>query len=404
MSFVDRRLETRPKIGEAPFKLSEVFFSRTDVRGIIKTGNYVFQRVSGYGWDKLLGAPHKVIRHPEMPKAVFWLFWDMIKRGEIVGAYVNNQAADGLNYWVYATIMPVEDGFISVRIKPTSPLFETIQKEYAALYKAEQEQGLSAEESAKMLLERITALGYEDYTQFFIHALSEELVARDEGLGSPVDNGILRSKTILKHAEDLQAETQKLIESFSSMRIIPHNMRVIASRLEPSGGPFSTLSQNYGTMSQEISEWFEEHVNGEASNFTTIRLRINSSMFLNCTARIMKEAAKQLDKERRKLGSVDLEEERVILRSLDAEYSQKSVSELAQVNHEAEKILEACVTMHRQIVGLSTTRVMCKIESARVGKMAASLDGIINQLDSFQTSITDRLDRIAFLCKAIRSA
>ena len=102
----ERREEPRPTKGEAPFGLGEVFFSRTDQRGVIKTGNYVFKRVSNYEWEELIGAPHKIIRHPDMPKAVFWLLWDAIAKGKPVGAYVKNRAKDGLHYWVYACVVP----------------------------------------------------------------------------------------------------------------------------------------------------------------------------------------------------------------------------------------------------------------------------------------------------------
>ena len=137
MTIQDRRQEFRPTSGEAPFNLDEVFFSRTDARGVIESGNYVFRRVAHYEWDRLLGAPHKIIRHPDMPRAVFWLLWDTIKQGRPIGAYVKNRAEDGLYYWVFAVVMPNGDGYLSARIKPTSPLFRTIEKEYAALREVE---------------------------------------------------------------------------------------------------------------------------------------------------------------------------------------------------------------------------------------------------------------------------
>jgi hypothetical protein len=53
---------------EAPFSFEELFFSRTDARGIILAGNSVFQRISQYDWDALIKKPHNIIRHPDMPK------------------------------------------------------------------------------------------------------------------------------------------------------------------------------------------------------------------------------------------------------------------------------------------------------------------------------------------------
>ena len=57
-------------LDESPFAYDELFFSRTDLKGTIQAGNNVFQRVSEFTWDELLGRPHNVIRHPEMPRAV----------------------------------------------------------------------------------------------------------------------------------------------------------------------------------------------------------------------------------------------------------------------------------------------------------------------------------------------
>ena len=96
---------------ESRFEFNELFFSRTDESGIIKFGNSVFQRVSVYEWDELLNKPHKIIRNPDTPRAVFRLLWDSIKSGSPIGAYVKNRAKDGRYYWVFAIVTPVEGGY-----------------------------------------------------------------------------------------------------------------------------------------------------------------------------------------------------------------------------------------------------------------------------------------------------
>lgn len=68
---------------------------------------------------------------------MFYILWDRIKAGEPVGAYVKNRIKDGRHYWVFAVVTPFEGGFLSVRLKPSSPLFRTIQKEYEALRQIE---------------------------------------------------------------------------------------------------------------------------------------------------------------------------------------------------------------------------------------------------------------------------
>ncbi len=400
----DRRNEGRPATGEAPFFPDEVFFSRTDSRGVIQAGNYVFRRVADYEWEDLLGSPHKMIRHPDMPKGVFWLFWDTIKRGETMGAYVKNRARDGLHYWVYAVAMPCQGGYLSARIKPTSALLEKIEKLYAEQRLLE-EDGMAPRDSAAWMVDRLKKHhGVPDYARFAAHALSEELIARDKVLGKAADDKILGFREMIGAAGGLTQETQKLVREFEMTEIIPHNMRVIASRLEPNGGPISTLSTNYGGMSREMSSWFETNVVGEKSNFASIEGTVSESMFIECMARILDECSQQLHLERRMLGSVDLEEERNVLEGLVNDYRGRSRAGQDQVRKETYRILDACKKMNRHILGLSTTRVMCKIESARLTDGRESLTDIIGELNGIQQRIRANLSRIEALSASIQAS
>jgi aerotaxis receptor len=403
VSFVDRRIESRPSRGEAPFALNEVFFSRTDSRGVIVTGNYVFRRVAHYEWDELLGAPHKIIRHQDMPKGVFQVFWDTIKSGKTIGAYVKNKSKDGLYYWVYAVVVPCGDGYLSARIKPTSAVFDTVREVYADLLSAEQNEDLSPEESAERLTQMIQDLGFDDYTQFSTHALSEELLSRDIGLKNEPDRKIAGLRKMQENAKTLVKETEGLIRDFDAMHTIPHNLRVIASRIEPAGGPVTVLSQNYGSMSRAMSDWFEAHVMGKDSNFAVIEAAVNNSLFVDCMARILKECDIQLQKERRGLGEIDMESERQVLADLVKQQLDGARKGLDQVDREAMRITNACQVMHRHFLGLSSTRVLCKIESARLPESGDTLADIIDQLGVFQERISHRLEKIAKLSTEIRA-
>jgi aerotaxis receptor len=403
LSFQDRRRESRPISGEAPFGLGEVFFSRTDDRGIIRAFNYVFQRVSDFQAEDLLGKPHNVIRHADMPRGVFQIFWDTLKAGQVMGAYVKNKAADGLHYWVFAVVVPCDDGFLSARIKPTSPFFVKIAAEYETLLEAEQKEALSPEVSANRMLDRLKELGFDDYHSFAAHALTEELVARDIGLNNEKDPKIRDFKSMLQNSEDLTKETDALVQEFEAMRTIPHNLRVIASRIEPAGGPVTVLSQNYGTMSRTMSDWFATHVLGEESNFASIKSAVNDSMFVECVARILIECDAQLKEERRATDGNIMEEERKILSKLVSEQRDRARDGVLNVSSEADRILNACKVMHRHFLGLSSTRVLCKIESARLPTEGEALTAIIDQLGVFQGRISSQLDRIVTLSTEIRA-
>lgn len=403
MSYVDRRIEKRPQSGEAPFALNEVFYSRTDKRGIVRAGNYVFKRVSHFDWEELLGAPHKVIRHPDMPRGVFHLFWDTIQQGKTMGAYVKNRSKDGLHYWVFAVVVQCDDGYLSVRIKPSSSIFNEIQRDYAELLKAETEHGLEPEDSAANLLDIVRAKGFKDYDEFALHALCEELLSRDAGLGNKACHKINQLRKMVTNAETLVNETEGLIQDFEAMNTIPHNLRVIASRIEPSGGPVTVLSQNYGAMSREMSDWFSAHVMGKDSNFAALLDCVQNSLFVECMVRILTECNVQLQRERRMLQDVDMSAEREVLEGLVVSQTKDAEAGMQKVDTEAERILRACQVMHRHFLGLSSTRVLCKIESARLPESGETLSDIIDQLGNFQERISHRLERIANLSTDIRS-
>ncbi len=100
------RTDIQPTGKERTFGTDEIIVSKTDLTGKITYVNHVFVRVSGYSESELTGAPHSLIRHPDMPRAVFKYLWDTLKAGREIFAYVNNMARTGDNYWVLAHITP----------------------------------------------------------------------------------------------------------------------------------------------------------------------------------------------------------------------------------------------------------------------------------------------------------
>ncbi|MEN2993108.1 MAG: SpoIIE family protein phosphatase [Bacteroidia bacterium] len=99
--------------------------SETDTRGVITYANPKFCEVSGYSLEELLGKPHNVVRHPDMPKEVFKELWDTIKAGKIWQGEIKNRRKDGSPYWVLATVGPLLDKegrpyrYVSIRVDIT---------------------------------------------------------------------------------------------------------------------------------------------------------------------------------------------------------------------------------------------------------------------------------------------
>jgi len=109
---------------EVPFPEGRLIVSRTDLAGIITHANDAFVEMSGYTHEELMGAPHHILRHPDMPKIAFKGLWDDMAAGKKWHGYVKNLRKDGAYYWVYATAVPnvrngVIVGYTSVRRKPS---------------------------------------------------------------------------------------------------------------------------------------------------------------------------------------------------------------------------------------------------------------------------------------------
>ncbi len=168
--------------------INDLFFSTTDARGVIDQANEVFVRLSRHPRHELVGSPHNIIRHPEMPGGAFKLVWDMLLAGEATCAYVKNLAGDGSAYWAFATITPLDGGYLSVRARPcVQEVVEALTQAYSEVRSAElvaRSSGVGAAETARigadLLCEQLGTLGFPDYPTFVHVALPAEISARAE--------------------------------------------------------------------------------------------------------------------------------------------------------------------------------------------------------------------------------
>lgn len=158
-----------PNTREKSFGEGEIIVSKTDTKGDILYGNEIFIELSGYAEEELLGQPHNIIRHPDMPRVVFKLLWDTLHQQQEIFAYVKNLSKDGSFYWVLANVTPSFDvkgkviGYHSVRRKPSREAIATIESVYKLLLEAEKRGGMEA--SAKLLGEFLQQKGmsYEEF-------------------------------------------------------------------------------------------------------------------------------------------------------------------------------------------------------------------------------------------------
>ena len=127
--------------------------SKTDTKGIIQYGNDYFIEISGYSEKELIGKPHSIVRHPDMPRIAFKLMWDRIKEGKNFIAVVKNLAKDGSYYWVVTDFEPKIDPITNEIVSHTAfrkaapqKAIDTMSPIYAKLLALEKEGGMDASE------------------------------------------------------------------------------------------------------------------------------------------------------------------------------------------------------------------------------------------------------------------
>lgn len=312
------------------FRPDEVFFSCTDLRGIIVACNPVFVRISAYQEEELIGRPHNLIRHPDMPRAVFRLFWSELQAGRPIAAYVKNLAKDGRYYWVLALAAPLAaGGYLSIRFKPSSRLHPEIEALYREMRSLEQDaEAAGASKDAVMqvaaekLAEVLKAKGFEDYSAFMRTALlREELKSRDAlltaesrsifpalpetvrtastGLPAALGNAYLegqktyerlnglysRLDELARLNEDLRSRSHKILNLTADFSIVAFNVALKAGKLGHEGRGIDVVARFLGDSAGRIGDI----VHGLGDRIAAVSVKLGEVIFGLSWARLQFE-------------------------------------------------------------------------------------------------------------------
>ena len=154
---------------------NDFIVSKTDPKGKITYCNRIFMQIAGYSEAELLGQPHNLIRHPDMPRAVFRLLWKTLQQGDEFFGLVKNKTRNGGFYWTFTNVTPSYDeqnnllGYYSVRRKPERSSIDTISAIYQKMIDRE------AQSSSKEALDASLAIlldhvqhSEKNYNEFII--------------------------------------------------------------------------------------------------------------------------------------------------------------------------------------------------------------------------------------------
>jgi PAS domain S-box-containing protein len=160
---------------ERTFGDNDIIVSKTDTKGKITYANKVFLDVAGYNLDEVMGQPHSMIRHPDMPRSIFKLLWDKMTKKEELFAYVMNRCKNGDHYWVLAHVTPSfgQDGNVvgyhsNRRVAKRATLDDVVIPLYGQLLQIEQSRpnrkdGMLASTQALMDILNNKGVAYDEF-------------------------------------------------------------------------------------------------------------------------------------------------------------------------------------------------------------------------------------------------
>lgn len=403
-----------PNQNETPFELHELFFSKTNKKGIIESGNSIFTRVSEYDLEEIVGAPHNIVRHPGMPKSVFRLFWQTISTDQPIGAYVKNMSKSGSFYWVFAVAWPIPEGYISIRLKPSSGVFKTVQALYETLLT--EEKSKSIDDVLEILLQTLNKIGFPSYKHFMATALVSELESRDQLLAGRSEVAIesndpflsrslkqnemvtLEYKNIfdaliqfLKVGATLKKNVGAILTGCASVNKLTINMAIGSERAAEAGRTLATISNGFKKVADDIQLQVLEIDKSMDQLFSSI----TETQFQISGARLQGELIRVFLTESHQLGfKADTPEGAEFLNNyyqlcqlslLSTEKAEQSLLELRTILRHFRSVSEELLMV---INGLEIIRISGKIEVARLSAEHGDLIGkYIDEMENFVHNI-----------------
>ena len=378
------------------FDISDLLLTRTDDSGVILSGNTSFQRVSGYDWVDLIGSEYKLLRHPEMPRSALFFMWQILKAQRACGIYIKNRARCGRFYWVYAVLVPIKDGVLSVRMKPMSPCKDTIIDLYSSVLEAEHE-GISLEDGAKMIDQAILDMGFRDYGAFMGYALSAEIAARYDAMGIEVDPSVAKFEEMGAQLVELSTEVKLVKDLFDGISSSPINLNILGSRLSTGREAMQVVAQNYEFLAMELLG----AINALAKNMESLLDTAFEGRMGYCSSVLYREAIDGFARNEPNRETRGHAKELVILEAALNAFRKTADDGCDQIAHEVERILTLTTRLRKMLSGLAVARVVCRIEAAAVHEDTSSIDEITERLTVFQDKVGVSLDHIGEICASL---
>lgn len=369
-------------------------FTRGDLRGDIIAGSSSFLHLTGFDWPHVLGMPHRKLFGPLMPQGVLHHLNRRFRLRDIVMAYAHGVTQDQVGYWAVIICLPLDDGYVTLLMNPSSTIFPGIRDLYARLTLGETQQGISPEDSEKLFLAGLADLGFPDYVCFMEDATWAEFLeefgqktARLRGFVAIAD----RVRASLTRMQSLQTD---LMAATALLRDLPTNMRIIASRLEPSGGPLTAMSDIYGSASAALSADIKEFATGASGLTEAMEGAFARACALKICSMVQVQVAEDFRQNPPDSGHFNLSDAFKTLDRLHSFCQSIEAQGLYDAQKRSQSINSASYDLRRSMLGLDTVRVMGLVESGRLGAEGARIKATMDQIGHSHEHIVTVLQKI----------
>jgi aerotaxis receptor len=350
-----------------------------------------------------------------MPRAVFKLFWKTIQSDRPIAAYVQNLAADGSYYWVLAFAFPIEDGYLSIRLKPSSPLFEAARRIYGQVLTEEREKDPDA--ATTLLLSLLRQAGFESYEQFMVAATIAELGARDDAQIER-ESTLAESKRSGGGATDaiaavsaaasasyrqafarvvefaaanklIQEKSAYLLDCFHDLNFLSLNMSVLAAKIGNLAAPLGVIATEFSTLSAQIEKLmtgFSESAAALDQGISRCSLNLASLKIQNDVVDFfVRESLAKVES-----GSASIEQAFDGIRANRKAFLDLTTSSQVEASTELERFKQvlgvlqgSAAEIRRSTNGLEVIRQMAWAESARIDSIKQSFAAFINDMQKY---------------------
>ncbi len=389
--------------GQAVYLLPAGFrgFSRGDGAGNIVAGSASFQKLIVADWNTLIGHSHDALFSPQMPKGVLRLLQSKYRQRVFVFSYVRGITYGNGDYSGIILCVPLQEGYVTMLMNVSSPFYPQMQDLYARLSAQESAAALTDQDAEALFLRELAQMGFDSYDVMMWHAIWAEFqseIAQQSTRNKLFFSIAQRVRSNLKLLKDLQAE---LLGTVALLRDLPTNMRIIASRLEPSGGPLSAMSDIYSTASTALFSEIVEFSTGATSLTGDMENAFGKACAMKICAILQDEVTQNFRNDPPTGAGFSLTEEFEALDRLHTICLNFESIGLYDAQKLAQKINSASYDLRRSMLGLDTVRVMGLVESGRMGAEGSRIGATMEQIGHCHDRIVVVLQKIKDTAAAI---